>query len=218
MDERAIMPDAWGLLLMKTLLAVLGITSILLGSAAGAETLSAPAPGAPSQKTTSVPTAVTTTVDGKPHKTLVFEGGCEAEAPAEPDEKGIAWDDWRNRMLRAAWQNWGNMLQGGVISTSFSRHHHVFADGTAAIFSCVVTKDRRIKDLQIVESSGLDEFDEMVLTSVRKLDGSRLLAFPASSQRDSIEQKCAFRIGTASAFHDHKFEDVEHAPGQNSGS
>jgi hypothetical protein len=212
MDELAIMPDAWGFLLMKTLIAVLGITSnlLLLGPAAAAETLSAPA----------APTALTSTVDGKPHKTLVFEGGCEVVAAPEPDEKGIQvqWDDWRNRMLRAAWQNWGNMLQGGVISMGFSRHHHVFADGTAASFSCVVTKDRHIKNLQIIESSGLDEFDEMVLLSVRKLDGSHLLAFPAASQRASIEQKCAFRIGTASAFQDHKFEDVEHAVGQNNGS
>ncbi|HEY9792303.1 MAG TPA: hypothetical protein V6D22_18010 [Candidatus Obscuribacterales bacterium] len=146
----------------------------------------------------------------------VYEGQVDfanTDATISETALSIEWDHWRNHVVHAAWTKWGELLAGGLsigplkVSAGNGPGHN-FPVGTRATFHCSITRDRRIEDLSLTESSGDPQFDRLVLASVRSLQGSRALSFPKGSQRASVEQSGTFRIGKT-AFHEARFSDVE---------
>jgi hypothetical protein len=148
----------------------------------------------------------------------VFEAGAEVLVEADPDiaknDVLVQWDGWRNRVVHAAWTNWGKKLDGGGLSVGTFKMNLAtkritkFADGTRATFSCLVTRNCRLQDLKITETSGDQQFDDLVLASVRSLEGKSVLRFPSDSNRNAVTISCAFRIGKTQ-FRPHQFNDIE---------
>lgn len=148
---------------------------------------------------------------------MVLEAGAEevVNLDAQDAPRSIEWDQWRNHILHAAWANWGQRLDGGVnlgllkINCGGKHPREPFANGTQASFQFTVTKEQRITGFRITESSGNAEFDDMVAKSVLSLDGKPMLAFPKGSERQTVIQRCTFRIGSKTEFRQHNFGDVE---------
>ena len=156
-------------------------------------------------------------IGGAPAFARTYEGSVEFDAQVEPDEPGVLvqWDKWRNRIVHAAWRNWGKRLEGGVslgiikMGMHGSRQVQQFADGTYATFRCLITRGKHVKDVEVIASSGDEKFDQLVLASVESLDGSSILAFPTQSRRDSVEQVCTFRLGPKTQFEEQQTGDNE---------
>jgi TonB family protein len=150
-------------------------------------------------------------------RTYVLEGQIEMEVDPDRNDKDVLveWDEWRNNVVRAAWSNWGKALEGGIsigtFKLAFGGHRTtVFQDGTNATFQFRVNADRRIEDIRITHSSGDEQFDQLVLNSVRALDRKAVLQFPSDSRRKFIEQACTFRICGSTNFQEGRFGDSEH--------
>jgi hypothetical protein len=133
------------------------------------------------------------------------------------DALSIAWDRWRNRLLRAVQMQ----VQASVNSPDsdeyvrprFDRFTGMplprFPLGTEAWFDCEVTNDNRIARCMITQSSGFPAYDRAVLNGIRALDGTSLLTFPQGSRRTSVRQEAGIRTATQSNFNYYHFGDVE---------
>jgi hypothetical protein len=84
-----------------------------------------------------------------------------------------------------------------------------FPMGTEAWFSCDVTNDRRIKNLQIVKPSGYPAYDKAVLEGVRALEGTSMLQYPQGSHRLIVNETAGIRTAQTSNYQYHHFGDVE---------
>lgn len=140
---------------------------------------------------------------------------------ADPDEDDaellVEWDRWHNRFLRAVQlgtqENVNNPdpedyerprvdPRTGAISRSYPL-------GTGAAFSCIVTEDGHIKNLEIFEPSGFPKYDKAVLRAVQALEGTQILRFPKGSHRRTVMQPGRIKTATSSDFKFHHFGDVE---------
>jgi hypothetical protein len=147
---------------------------------------------------------------------MVLEGRAEVEVDPDAYQKDVLveWDNWRNNVVHAAWSNWGKKLDGGGLALGTFKMKlnatkaRKFPEGTVASFSCIFTKDCHVTDLKIVDSSGDLRFDDLVLDSVKALDGKSVLSFPDQSRRTGVNVSCAFRIGKTE-FRPHRFNDIE---------
>lgn len=141
---------------------------------------------------------------------------------ADPDEDDaellVEWDRWHNRFLRAVQlgtqENVNNPdpedyerprvdPRTGAISSRYPL-------GTGAAFSCVVTDDGHIKNLEIFEPSGFSKYDRAVLRAVQALEGTQILRFPKGSHRRTVMQPGRIKTATSSDFKFHHFGDIEH--------
>lgn len=147
--------------------------------------------------------------------------GSAAKASDDPDEQDqelmVEWDRWRNRFMRAVQLGVQEMVnnpdpedyerprydpQTGRLSTRYPM-------GTGTAFSCQVTRDGRILNLEVIEPSGFSKYDRVVLKAVRQLEGTRLLNFPKMSQRNTVTQAARIKTAATADFQYHKFGDVE---------
>lgn len=126
----------------------------------------------------------------------------------------VEWDRWRNNFLYA--------VQSGVqdrmnnpddmnmrFDPRTNRMLPKFPLGTMAWFDCVITKDRQIKNLKIVRTSGFKGYDKAVLDSVLSLDGTRLLRFPKKSKRNFVTQDAGIKTASQGGRQYFNFGDVE---------
>lgn len=139
----------------------------------------------------------------------------------DPDEEDqelmVEWDRWRNRFLRAVQLGVQEMVnnpdpedyerprvdpQTGRVSTRYPL-------GTGTAFSCQITRDGRILNLEVIEPSGFSKYDRIVLKAVKQLEGTRLLNFPRASQRNTVSQAARIKTASSADFQYHKFGDVE---------
>ena len=81
--------------------------------------------------------------------------------------------------------------------------------GTVAWFVCEVTKDRQIKRLRILNSSGYPDYDQAVVEAVQELQGSSLLKFPANSRRKAVLQGGAVERALEPQRQHFRFGDIE---------
>lgn len=140
---------------------------------------------------------------------------------ADPDEDDaellVEWDRWHNRFLRAVQlgtqENVNNPdpedyerprvdPRTGAISRSYPL-------GTGAAFSCIVTEDGHIKNLEIFEPSGFPKYDKAVLRAVQALEGTQILRFPKGSHRRTVMQPGRIKTAASADFKFHHFGDVE---------
>lgn len=133
---------------------------------------------------------------------------------ADDKELMIAWDHWRNRFLQAVLASTSEMLNSDQgRSFHINPHTHVmepkYPVGTVAWFVCEVTRDKQIKRLRILNSSGFSDYDQAVIEAVQALQGSSLLRFPNGSRRMAVLQGGAVERATQAQKQYFRFGDVE---------
>jgi hypothetical protein len=110
----------------------------------------------------------------------------------------IEWDEWHNKFARAVRSR---------VFKSFWESINI-PQGSTASYHCEVTRDRKIKNLQITKSSGLLWYDRAILDAVSGLDGSEVLTFPANSQRTEVSTDLGISLGVGRDVLE--FGDLEH--------
>lgn len=134
---------------------------------------------------------------------------------ADDKELMIAWDRWRNRFLQAVLGSTTEMLNNDQahsfqINPSTHTMEAIYPVGTVAWFVCEVTRDRQIKRLRILNSSGYPEYDRSVIEAVQALQDSSLLRFPTGSRRTAVLQGGAVERAIQPQQQYFRFGDVEH--------
>ncbi len=144
----------------------------------------------------------------------------------DPDEDDqelmVEWDRWHNRFLRAVQLGVQELLNNpdpedyerprvDPVSGNFTNRYPL---GTGAAFSCQVTSDGQIKNLEIVETSNFSKYDRAVLRAVQQLAGTRILVFPKGSHRRTVIQPGRIKTASTNDFKYHHFGDVERVPGR----
>lgn len=139
----------------------------------------------------------------------------------DPDEEDqelmVEWDRWRNRFLRAVQLGVQEIVNNPDpedyerprVDPVTGRMTTRYPLGTGAAFSCQITRDGSILNLEVIEPSGFSRYDRIVLKAVRQLEGTRLLNFPRASQRKTVTQAARIKTASSADFQYHKFGDVE---------
>jgi hypothetical protein len=166
-------------------------------------------------------------IEGGQNKSGYLQGNAqlgELDAAKEDPDAGdkelmIAWDRWRNRFLKAVLSSTSEMLNSDQarsfqINPDTHAMESKYPVGTVAWFVCEVTRDRELKRLRILNSSGFPEYDQTVLEAVQALQGSSLLKFPTGSRRKAVLQGGAVERAAQSQNQYFRFGDVEryHVP------
>lgn len=135
---------------------------------------------------------------------------------AEKEENSIIWDRWRNKVHRAIWARFCRLLAGGdafmLGNTVFKLGDAAkpsFPLGTRASYVCTVSRDRNLLEAKITKSSGNQEFDELVLKSVRSIREKGLLRFPEGTKRESVTLSATMFTTKNGNYEDKQFNDVE---------
>lgn len=143
--------------------------------------------------------------------------GAAADPDADDSELLVEWDRWRNRFLRAVQLGTQEILNNpdpedyerprvdpntGAITSRYPL-------GTGCAFSCLITEDGLIKNLETIEASGFPKYDRAVLRAVQQLAGTQILRFPKGSHRHNVVQPGRIKTSTSNAFQYHHFGDVE---------
>lgn len=133
---------------------------------------------------------------------------------SDEDKLSIEWDDWRNDILFAVYENFGvrlNNPQEGELRWNARRKQFVsiYPIGTTAAFSFDVSVEKRISNTTILASSGLPEFDQLIIESITALSGQNILSFPSGSKRSVVTQFGSLGIGRTSKFEQSHYGDIE---------
>ena len=150
------------------------------------------------------------------------KGAKDLDPDSDDHELMVEWDRWRNRFLRAVQLGTQEILNnpdpedyerprvdpgtGGLVSA--------YGLGTSAAFSCQVTADGQVRNLDIISPSGRPKYDRAVLRAVQQLAGTQILRFPKGSHRTTVTQPGRITTATSNEFKYHHFGDVERVPGQ----
>lgn len=138
--------------------------------------------------------------------------------PEDPDlddqQLMVEWDRWRNRFLHAIQSGMQESLNNPQAAnirwdpqTQTMRSR--FPLGTVAWFSCQVTPDRRVINVEIKRSSGYPGYDQAILNAIHDLDGASILRYPKRSRRKIVNQVAGIRTARQAEYRHFKFGDVE---------
>jgi hypothetical protein len=140
---------------------------------------------------------------------------------AEDQELMVAWDTWRNKFLWSIQSNMQEEMNNpDDANLRWDPEHQVllakFPLGISAWFSCQVSADRHITSYKLVRSSGYPNYDKAVAASVKSLEGSSILKFPARSRRQIVTQVAGIKTSETGERKYQHFGDVERytMPGQ----
>ena len=147
--------------------------------------------------------------------------GNAAKQSTDPDEEDselmVEWDRWRNRFLRAVQLGVQEMVNNPDpedyerprYDAQTGRLIGRYPMGTGTAFSCQITSEGRVVNLEVIEPSGFSKYDRVVLKAVKQLEGTRILNFPRASQRKTVTQAARIKTAATADFQYHKFGDVE---------
>ncbi|MBX9571716.1 MAG: energy transducer TonB [Candidatus Obscuribacterales bacterium] len=153
-----------------------------------------------------------------------LEGG--KGSTMDPDEEDqelmVEWDRWHNRFLRAVQLGVQELLNNPDpedyerprVDPRTGNFTSRYPLGTGAAFSCQVTAEGQIKNLEIIETSGFPKYDKAVVRAVQQLAGTRILVFPKGSHRRTVIQPGRIKTATTNDFKYHHFGDVERIRGR----
>lgn len=162
---------------------------------------------------------------GEPLKgRAALEGGKGATLDPDEDDQElmVEWDRWHNRFLRAVQLGVQELVNNpdpedyerprvDPVTGNFTSRYPL---GTGAAFSCQVTSDGQIKNLELIEPSGFPKYDRAVMRAVQQLAGTRILVFPKGSHRRTVIQPGRIKTATSNDFKYHHFGDVERIKGR----
>lgn len=150
------------------------------------------------------------------------KGAKNLDPDSDDQELMIEWDRWRNRFLRAVQLGTQEILNnpdpddyerprvdpttGGLVSA--------YGLGTSAAFSCQITTDGQVRNLEIISPSGRPKYDRAVLRAVQQLAGTQILRFPKGSHRSTVTQPGRITTANSNEFKYHHFGDVERVQGK----
>jgi hypothetical protein len=146
-----------------------------------------------------------------------LEGTLSNDGASEDEDKelSIEWDRWRNKFAKAIWKKTNQKLAGGdawvfgkfYIKYGLNPIPH-FDKGVRAEVSCDITSEGRVCNVNVVTSSGVEKFTQLVVDSFHDLSYKSFLDFPKGSQREKVSMTIEMKMGNGE-FHEHKFDDVE---------
>jgi hypothetical protein len=117
----------------------------------------------------------------------------QSQDPDNSPEMQLAWDEWHKGVATAIYKRFDFMAQRAF----------KYSKPLAAYVSYTVTKDGKIGNVRLQQKSTNVAFNAMVLLVVGSMSGqSDLLAFPAGSQRATVDQSGMFtqNYGTVQGF------------------
>ncbi|MBZ0188697.1 MAG: hypothetical protein K8F91_20795 [Candidatus Obscuribacterales bacterium] len=130
--------------------------------------------------------------------------------------KTIEWDKWHNKVRRSIWKKFCILLSGGdaiMFGNTVYKLGNLpvprFPQGTGATYAFTVNERRKISDLRIVASSGNSKLDEILIRSVKSIDGKSVLKFPKGSRRNSVTVSQKLVTTRHGKFADRSYGDVE---------
>jgi len=157
------------------------------------------------------------TADQGPLKagTQMQDAGASDDPDGQDQELQVEWDRWRNRFLRAVLAGATEFINNpDEVRMRFDPQRHAMVPalpmGIESWFSCNITRDKRITNLRIEQSSGFSNYDRAVLNSVKALENTSILRFPERSHRQVVSQSAGIKTSPHSENRYFKFGDVEH--------
>lgn len=140
---------------------------------------------------------------------------CGEQGPqlADTDDKEliIAWEQWHKRVAKALWNNWMRNSQGLVPGTAATKIT-ITKNGAISLVVQDVNVQPDPEEL-LDEQASQQMFAARVVESVRALDRSALLEFPAKSRRPAVTINPNFETEfNAPPSYDWKHGDVERVP------
>lgn len=114
-------------------------------------------------------------------------------------ELAIDWDGWRNKFAKT------------VKDRMFSNVYEALSVRNGAItwYHCEVTRDKQLKNVRIIRSSGDFWYDNAVIKAINKVDGDPILEFPKGSIRTEVSTDIGIQFGRGQRG-DLRFNDVEY--------
>lgn len=109
----------------------------------------------------------------------------------DADRAELVWDRWRNRLLYAI----AFGLQSDIDHLQ-NEGKVRFKGGTIVWFSCRIAKNGTVINAEIFQSSGIAQFYQLTINSIRALSGTSYLKFPPMSKREFISQMAACRLNS----------------------
>jgi hypothetical protein len=143
----------------------------------------------------------------------------DAQASDDPDGQDqdlqVEWDRWRNRFLRAVLAGATEFINNpDEVKLRWDPQRRAMVPalpmGIESWFSCNITKNRKITDLRIEQSSGFANYDRAVMNSVKSLENTSILRFPERSHRQVVSQSAGIKTSPHTENRYFKFGDVEH--------
>ncbi len=116
-------------------------------------------------------------------------------------ELAIDWDGWRNKFAKT------------VKDRMFSNAYEALSVKNGAItwYHCEVTRDKQLKNVRIIRSSGDFWYDNAVIKAINKVDGDPILEFPKGSIRTEVATDIGIQFGKGQRG-ELRFNDVEYRP------
>lgn len=99
----------------------------------------------------------------------------------EPHMK-LAWDEWHRRVAGAIYSRFN-----GLATTAFKQSVPMSCE-----VAYTVTKDRQIKNIQLLQKSPNIVFNTMVFGVVKSMNGDPLLTFPNGTARQTVDKSGTF--------------------------
>ena len=147
--------------------------------------------------------------------TQMQDAGASDDPDGQDQELQVQWDRWRNRFLRAVLAGATEFINNpDEVRLRYDPQRHAMVPslpmGIQSWFSCIITKDKRIVDLKIEQSSGFANYDRAVLNAVKSLENTSILRFPEGSHRQVVSQSAGIQTSPHTENRYFKFGDVEH--------
>lgn len=114
-------------------------------------------------------------------------------------ELAIDWDGWRNKFAKT--------VKDKMFSNIFEAIN--VRSGAITWYHCEVTRDKHLKNVHIIKSSGDFWYDNAVINAINKVDGNDILEFPKGSIRTEVSTDIGIQFGRGQRGEMH-FNDVEY--------
>lgn len=143
-----------------------------------------------------------------------LSGGASDDPDAGNQELEIAWDEWRNRLLRAIQTNLIKTINVPdnvhfVWNPAMQMMQSRYPNGTSVWYSFSVLPNRKIIDIRLTQNSRFPSYDKAVIQSISALQGNKILVYPKGSKRRIVHQEANVSTSAESNFQNFNFGDVE---------
>ena len=100
--------------------------------------------------------------------------------------------------LKLAWEHWHRQVAGALYQRYAALANAAFWRGLGPLIVSaryVVTKDRQIRDVALLQKSSNPIFNTLVIGAIKSIADQQILEFPTGSTRSSMEKSATFSFG-----------------------